>query len=77
MGEVIQLFPDLPGDLKEGDLVWLTRFASFGTIMAIRCNGEATIAMQGCTVNLHVIRNRHEIHTASEAAFIRAAPCPA
>jgi len=30
MSEVIQLFPELPRDVKEGDLVWLPRFAALG-----------------------------------------------
>lgn len=77
MGEVIQLFPDLPGDLREGDLIWLSRLSSFGTIMTIRQNGEAEIAIQGGSVTLHVIRNRHEIHTASEAVFVKAESRPA
>ncbi len=73
MGEITQIFPDMPSDLKEGDLVWLSRFASFGTIIAIRRTGQAEIAIQGGTVSLHVIRNRHEIHTSSESAFLKAA----
>lgn len=77
MGEAIQLFPPLPDDLNAGDLVWLSRYASFGTIMTIRPSGEADIAMQGGTIRLHVIRNRHEIHTISEAAFLRAQTDPA
>lgn len=76
MGEVIQLFPDLPGDLNAGDLVWLSRHESFGTIMTIWRSGEAEIAMQGGTTNLHVVRNRHEIHTTLETAFLKAQTCP-
>ncbi len=77
MGEVIQLFPDLPSDLNEGDLVWLSRFASFGTIMAVRRSGDAEIAVRGGTIKLHVVRNRHEIHTTSDAAFVEAQTRPA
>ncbi len=72
MGEVIQLFPDLPGDLAEGDLVWLARFGAFGTIMTLERSGRVDIAIQGDTITLHAVRNRHEIHTAEEAAFIAA-----
>lgn len=72
MGEVIQLFPNLPSDLKEGDLVWLSRFAALGTIMAVSRTGQVEITTQGSTIILHVVRNRHEIHTSSEAAFMRA-----
>lgn len=71
MGEVVQLFPDLPDDLNEGDLVWLPRFASYGTIMTIRRSGEAEIAMEGGNVCLHVLRNRHEIRHAAEASGAR------
>lgn len=73
MGDVIELFPELPSDLREGDLVWLPRFAEFGTIIAIRPSGHAEIAMRGRTVSLHLIRNRHEIHPEIEAA--KAADC--
>lgn len=72
MGEVIQLFPNLPNDLKEGDLVWLPRFANFGTIHLVRPTGQAEIATQGGTITLHVVRNRHEIHASSEPAFMKA-----
>ena len=72
MGEVVQLFPSLPSDLKEGDLVWLSRFAAFGTILTVRRTGQAEITTQGGTITLHVVRNRHEIHTSSEAAFMQA-----
>jgi uncharacterized protein (DUF1684 family) len=71
MGEVIQLFPSLPSDLKEGDLVWLPRFAALGTIMAVNRAGQVEITTQGGTITLHVVRNRHEIHTSSEAAFMQ------
>jgi hypothetical protein len=77
MSEVIQLFPELPGDVKEGDLVWLPRFAAFGTIMTIRRSGHAAIAMRGRTVALHLIRDRHEIHTQIEDAHQAADPSPA
>ena len=72
MGDVIQLFPESPGDLVEGELIWLPRFASFGTIMTIHRSGKVEIAIQGGTVTLHMLRNRHEIHTAQEAAFVAA-----
>ena len=68
MSEVIQLFPELPRDVNEGDLVWLPRFAAFGTIMSIKRSGLAAIAMRGRTVALHLIRDRHEIHTGIESA---------
>ena len=73
MSNIVRLFPDLPDDLKEGDLVWLPRFASFGTIMTIRRSGELEIAIQGATLTLHALSSRHEIHTASEAEFTTAA----
>lgn len=73
MGEVISLFGELPNDLKAGDLVWLSRFASFGTIIAIRPTGRAEIAIRGGTIDLHVVRNRHEIHISSDDAFKQAA----
>jgi hypothetical protein len=72
MGEVVQLFPEPPKDLKLGDLVWLGRFATFGTILSIERTGVAQIAMKGATVRLHLIRNREEIYTAQEARLIGA-----
>ncbi len=72
MSEVIRLFPDLPCDLKEGEIVWLSRFSAFGTILVVRPSGQVEIAIQGGTIQLHVSRHRHEIHTSSEAAFVLA-----
>lgn len=77
MGEVIHMFPDLPCDLKEGGLVWLSRFSAFGTILAVRPTGQVEIAIQGGTIQLHAIRHRHEIHISSETAFILAETCGA
>lgn len=69
MGKVIRLFPDLPDDLREGNLVWLPDHAMFGTISAIRPSGMAEIAIVGGTVNLHVIRERHKICADTDAGF--------
>ncbi len=73
MGEVVPLFPRLPGDLDEGDLVWLSRFATFGTVTAIEPTGRAEIATNDGAVRLHLIRDRDEIHTWTDAAFLKAA----
>lgn len=72
MGEVVQLFPKEPTDLQTGELVWLPQYGSFGSIVDIRSSGRVEIAMQGRSVALHAVRNRHEICTAREEAFRRA-----
>lgn len=77
MGDVIRLFPELPGDLAEGELVWLPRFGFFGTIVTIHRSGKVEIAMEGGTITLHMLRNRHEIHTAQDATFVAAMDNPA
>lgn len=72
MGDVTRLFPDLPDDLREGSLVWLPDHATFGTIIAIKPNGMADIAILGGTVSLHLIRERHRICADTDAGFATA-----
>lgn len=69
MGEVVELFPDLPRDLKVGDPIWLSRYQEFGKILRIRPTGHAEIALRGRTVELNLIRDRNEVHTPGEPAY--------